>query len=398
MSSLAEIYKSRAVEFAKEAVREDLEEHYERAVNLYTKAISYLIAYKKVIREPQIAKHVVPKIQNYLERAEALKRVLRENEGVASDPPLNNENDGAKTTLEPPVDVDEEMRKLVGLKELKSEVLAMRKELLLDKRRVDLGLEVARPVPPHMAFYGNPGTGKTRVARLIGQILRSLNVVSKGHLIEVQRSDLVAGFVGQTATKTRKVIESAKGGVLFIDEAYRLLGPTGSSTSKDFGTEAIEELMSVMTTGDPVMIFAGYKSDLDRFFASNAGLFRRVQRHFTFPDYAPKEIARILQLVVSSKGFDFEDKDGGGIDGVDDLAQLIEAHTTAAQRSAFNGALGARRARARNGQKGGGEEEEEATVLEIPGDCGVSEKNEVGEDRADGGGVDRRVACAIKAK
>lgn len=333
------IFLSRGTEFATSAVESDNLQHYVRAETLYQRAVEYLLMYCKQV-SPTVSRHIKPRIQGYLARAEAIKKMLdsiktHKIENSFSDVGVPSSNEKSKSEQTEDIDVDVELRKVVGMDLIKKEIQTMRRELLLDKRRVDLGLEVAKPMPPHMSFCGNPGTGKTKIARLIGKIFRQLGVVEKGHLVEVQRADLVAGFVGQTATKTRKIIESAKGGVLFIDEAYRLLPQ--KADAKDFGTEAIEELMSVMTAGDPVIIFAGYKKDMEDFFSSNAGLFRRVQRHFNFVDYTCAELAQITYLVVKSKGFRFPSDMHES-----ELRDLIEEHTTASQRSAFNGAIGSR--------------------------------------------------------
>ena len=284
---------------------------------------------------PQITNHFMPRINGYIKRAEQLKKVLATSAPSPSEEKTEEKEEEEEEEDEEDFDLDEELKKLVGMKNIKREILAMRREMMLDKRRIDLGLEIEKAQAPHIAFYGNPGTGKTRIARLIGKIFKQLEVIPKGKLVEVQRSDLVAGYIGQTATKTRKVIEKSKGGVLFVDEAYRLLGR--SDDGKDFGPEAIEELMSEMTKGDPVMVFAGYKHDMERFFKSNAGLFRRVSRHFIFSDYTAKEISQITFLVVKKKGFKFSQGTT-----VDKLAQMIERNTTQLQRSAFNGAMASR--------------------------------------------------------
>lgn len=284
---------------------------------------------------PQVTKHFMPRIGGYVKRAEMLKKAISQTSSPSPTDKSSEEKREEEEEEDEDFDLDEELNKLVGMKNIKREILAMRREMMLDKRRVDLGLEIEKAKAPHIAFYGNSGTGKTRIARLIGKIFKQLQVIPRGKLVEVQRSDLVAGYIGQTATKTRKVIEKSKGGVLFVDEAYRLLGR--SDDGKDFGPEAIEELMSEMTKGDPVMVFAGYKHDMERFFKSNAGLFRRVSRHFIFCDYTTTEIAQITFLVVKKKGFRFAQGTT-----VDKLAKMIEDNTNQIQRSAFNGAMASR--------------------------------------------------------
>merc|ERR550514_1109688 len=130
------------------------------------------------------------------------------------------------------------------------------------------------------------------MARLLARALRSLGVLKRGHLVEVQRGDLVAGHIGQTAIRTREALERARGGVLFVDECYRLSGGGGAGSSNDFGQEAIDELMAGMERGDPCVIFAGYAdAAMDGFVESNPGLFRRIQRTFVFEAYSPRELA-----------------------------------------------------------------------------------------------------------
>ena len=142
---------------------------------------------------------------------------------------------------------------------------------------------------PHLVFKGSPGTGKTHAARLIANLLRELGYV-QGSLVEVQRADLVAGYVGQTALKTRRVINRAKGGVLFVDEAYSLVEGDGGKSS-DFGREAVQELMRDLTSGDPVVILAGYPSEMEGFLRVNPGLGRRFQVRFDFKDYDASDSA-----------------------------------------------------------------------------------------------------------
>jgi len=221
---------------------------------------------------------------------------------------------------------------------LKQQLLAFEKGIELQARRKELGIECDAQLPPHMMFCGNPGTGKTTIARLVGLVLKKLGVLKRGHLVEVQRSDLVAGAIGQTALKTRERLKEAAGGVLFVDEAYTL-APGGGAETKDFGREAINEVMSVMQDGDPVVIFAGYALEMDSFVRANAGLFRRIDVRYDFANYSCAELATILRHEVEGGGFllcpDTVDTEGPA----SNVASLLEAETSPELRAATNGGL-----------------------------------------------------------
>ena len=191
--------------------------------------------------------------------------------------------------------------------------------------------------PLHMVFTGNPGCGKTSIARLLAKLLYDLGAVSGPKFIEVQRTDLVGSHIGTTGPKTRAKIDEAKGGILFIDEAYRLT----STSEKDFGTEALEEIMSDMTTGDPLIIAAGYPNDMKRFLDANEGLKRRFGHTFDFPDFSVKEMAQMFIHKATSQGFVL----GDGV-SVDSIAVLIEKQTDSAWRSKTNGGVAEKLARA----------------------------------------------------
>jgi probable Rubsico expression protein CbbX len=196
--------------------------------------------------------------------------------------------------------LDELDRELVGLAPVKTRLREIASLLVVDKARAALGIEGAKP-SLHMCFTGNPGTGKTTVATRMATILHRLGHVRKGHLVAVTRDDLVGQYIGHTAPKTKEVLKRAMGGVLFIDEAYYLYRP---ENERDYGQEAIEILMQVMENQreDLVVIFAGYKSRMDRFFQSNPGLGSRVAHHIDFPDYDVPELLAIADRMVAALG------------------------------------------------------------------------------------------------
>jgi len=187
-------------------------------------------------------------------------------------------------------------RELIGLAPVKSRVREMAALLLVEKLRRSVGIAAGAP-PLHMSFTGNPGTGKTTVALQMASILHGLGYVRKGHLVAVTRDDLVGQYIGHTAPKTRDVLRRATGGVLFIDEAYYLYRP---ENERDYGQEAIEILLQFMENqrDDLVVIFAGYKDRMDRFFTSNPGMASRVAHHIEFPDYSPEELFDIAGIML----------------------------------------------------------------------------------------------------
>ena len=190
-------------------------------------------------------------------------------------------------------DLKKELDNYIGLGEVKREVNNLINMATVFKRREETGLPNA-DFSLHMVFTGNPGTGKTMIARLMARVYRSLGILSKGQLVEVDRSGLVAGYVGQTAIKTSKVIEKALGGVLFIDEAYALNG----KGDNDFGQEAIDTLLKAMEDhrDDLVVIVAGYTDLMDRFIHSNPGLESRFNRFLLFDDYTIDEMVEIFRM------------------------------------------------------------------------------------------------------
>jgi probable Rubsico expression protein CbbX len=187
-------------------------------------------------------------------------------------------------------------RDLVGLVPVKTRIREIAALLLIEKLRMGVGLS-AGPPSLHMSFTGNPGTGKTTVALRMAEILHRLGYSRKGHLVAVTRDDLVGQFIGHTAPKTKEVVKKAMGGVLFIDEAYYLYKP---ENERDYGQEAIEILLQVMENqrDDLVVILAGYKDRMDRFFQTNPGMTSRIAHHVDFPDYEPDELHAIALLML----------------------------------------------------------------------------------------------------
>jgi len=187
---------------------------------------------------------------------------------------------------------------LVGLIPVKTRIREIAALLLVEKLRGQAGLSAGSP-SLHMSFTGNPGTGKTTVALRMAEILHRLGYVRKGHLVAVTRDDLVGQYIGHTAPKTKEVLKRAMGGVLFIDEAYFLYRP---ENERDYGQEAIEILLQVMENqrDDLVVILAGYKDRMVRFFQSNPGMSSRIAHHVDFPDYGADELEAIAGLMLDA--------------------------------------------------------------------------------------------------
>ncbi|TWU49712.1 AAA family ATPase [Rubripirellula reticaptiva] len=216
---------------------------------------------------------------------------------------------GSPAPPEPLVDRDERLRTamaeletLIGLSSVKSRVKSYTNFLKLQQQRRGKGLSTM-PISLHMTFVGNPGTGKTTVARIVGQILGALGTLRSGHVVETDRSGLVAEYAGQTATKTNKLCDSALGGVLFIDEAYALLDSSGDDA---YGREAIQTLLKRMEDNrdNLAVILAGYGDEMDKMIQSNPGLSSRINTKVEFDDYEPVEMGRIFESMSRSNDYE----------------------------------------------------------------------------------------------
>lgn len=198
--------------------------------------------------------------------------------------------------------IQKEMEQLIGLKEVKHLLKEVYAWLFVNQCRQENGLK-QNPQVLHMMFKGNPGTGKTTVARLLGTLFLEMNVLSKGHLIEVERADLVGEYIGHTAQKTRELVKKAKGGILFIDEAYSL----ARGGEKDFGKEAIDTLVKAMEDNheDFILILAGYSEEMDNFLSLNPGLPSRFPLVIDFPDYSNDELLEIARKMVTERQYRF---------------------------------------------------------------------------------------------
>ncbi len=193
-----------------------------------------------------------------------------------------------------------ELDTMVGLEQVKATVREIFALLYMQQRRRQFQLQ-DEPVVLHMVFKGNPGTGKTTVARLLSKMLHQCGWLSKGHLVEVERADLVGEYIGHTAQKTREQVKKALGGVLFIDEAYSL----ARGGEKDFGREAIDCLVKSMEDyrDQLIVIIAGYEQEMDWFLATNPGLPSRFPIHLSFPDYDASALMAIARKMVSERQY-----------------------------------------------------------------------------------------------
>ena len=222
-----------------------------------------------------------------------------------------------KRTLEKPVPVDltrqsiekalKPLDALVGLGQIKKQVRRIFESKIIDQRRIKAGLKTIGNSSNHMVFTGNPGTGKTTVARIVAEIFKELGFLSKGHLTEVTRSDLVGEYIGQTEQITKDVLRSAVGGVLFVDEAYNLHRP---HSQNDYGQDAISTLMKQMEDkrDDLIVIMAGYSDLMGDFLRSNPGLKSRVPHHLDFSDMKADHLLEVFKIMCKDHDYMLDDK------------------------------------------------------------------------------------------
>lgn len=227
-------------------------------------------------------------------------------EGIS---PVMLPNNPAPMVLEPDEDLDltfedvmSKLDALIGLKEIKQKVRDHAKYIQFLQLRKEKGFDENSQINVHSVFVGNPGTGKTTVAQMMGKLYKKMGLLSKGHVHEVDRVDLVGEYIGQTAPKVKEAIEKARGGVLFIDEAYSLA--RSNDDTKDFGREVVEILVKEMSNGvgDLSVIVAGYPKEMRHFIDSNPGLRSRFKHFFDFPDYLPQELSEIAIYAGHEKG------------------------------------------------------------------------------------------------
>ncbi|GBC68276.1 stage V sporulation protein K [Bacillus paralicheniformis] len=227
------------------------------------------------------------------------KQVLANSEAEAEYQAALQKNEAKHSILK---EIEREMNTLVGMEEMKRNIKEIYAWIFVNKKREEQGLKAGKQAL-HMMFKGNPGTGKTTVARLIGRLFYEMNVLSKGHLIEAERADLVGEYIGHTAQKTRDLIKKAMGGILFIDEAYSL----ARGGEKDFGKEAIDTLVKHMEDkrNEFILILAGYSREMDHFLSLNPGLQSRFPISIDFPDYSVSQLMDIAKRMMAEREYQF---------------------------------------------------------------------------------------------
>lgn len=270
-----------------------VEEHSKSATIALLKKISDSVDNANFRKEIKCAAHVVKSSLIEFHGYSAIQSICKS----------ISDADDDKRTLQ---DLLDELDALVGLEKVKNKVQDLIVYQKVQQMRREKNLHSAKNTL-HLAFTGNPGTGKTTVARIVGRIYKRIGLLSKGHFVEVSRTDLIAGYQGQTALKVKKVIEQAKGGVLFIDEAYSI---TENDNADSYGRECLTELTKALEDyrDDLVVIVAGYTEPMNKFFESNPGLKSRFNTFIEFDDYSATELDEILLSMCKSNDYVLEDK------------------------------------------------------------------------------------------
>lgn len=298
---------------------------------------------------------------------------------------------------EPEEDPMETLDKLIGLKTIKHDVRELTDFVRIQKMRKDDGLRSV-PVSLHLVFTGNPGTGKTTVARILAKLYQQIGVLSKGQLVEVDRSGLVAGYVGQTAIKTQEQIQKALGGVLFIDEAYSL-----AQKDDAFGQEAIDTILKAMEDhrDDLVVIVAGYTKPMEKFINSNPGLKSRFNKYIEFPDYTIDELEAIFRMNCGKYDYQVEEEAEKHIREMIVLRKLTKTENFANAREVRNlfEEIITNQARRIASMENPSHEDMMLITMEDLVDAELEEKAEAAEGKTDGAeeGGDAREAGADEA-
>jgi len=341
--------RDQGIAIANDAVAADHAGNYKDAFDKYCKAAEYLMSALKYEKNPVTLKTLREKVAEYTSRAETLKQGMnpqnpKPQKAGGGGKEEEEDEDSAEEEEVPPLteeqlrlaeqEMEEELAKLVGMESVKKDMRKLCKQLSLDIKRRSENMSTLDSIR-HMMFTGNPGVGKTTVSRLVANLYKQLGVSSKDTVVEVQKGDLVAGYVNQTAMKTSKKIKEARGGILFVDEAYQLTQALQRGQS-DFSGEAIDEMMKVMNNSGrkaTTFVFAGYKKEMDEFLTYNAGLESRIKYRFHFDDYTVPELVTITNIKMGAKGYKMTD------DAKANIVSIITNGTTPELRSKYNGRL-----------------------------------------------------------